>query len=256
MKKVIIPFLVSFFIGGCGTGMAVSQNNNTTTGAVNMQKDYSKAAAVNFSASVNVSGTGVDTPTDEANEKVAKITSATVSVFGADDKLVNTLTLKKSEPRLKGDILLFESGFTGVPAGTVRLKFDFNDAAGKSLLSTEGKSELKAKTVFTAKGNLEQISIKKDPAGPETLKTEINEIAAATYATGEINAGLREDLKEESLKAMLEENGLKVTAIKKVILKTYNIKFSSPSVAEALILANQTGKFEYVEQNGFVSVLM
>jgi hypothetical protein len=255
MKKSLVILITGLLVAGCGTGVAGNQNNNNqTSGTGNMTSKYSNSAAVLLQASVNVTGTGVDTPTDEANEKVAKISSATVTVSDEAGKTLNTFRLDKVEPSIKGEILKFDSGFVAIPAGPVKVKFDFNDSANQSLFSTEGKATLKAKTVFNVIGTLEQISVKVDSAGPETLNLETKEISDKDYKSGEMIVSIKGDLAEDGLKSLLETNGIKVTSLKKGAIKSYTVQFSAPSVAEAMIIASQTGKFEYVEQNGLVGI--
>jgi hypothetical protein len=245
MKKKLIAIISGFLVAGCGATMA----GNTDT-----KTKYADSAAVMLTAVVSIPGTGVDTPTDEANDKVAKIGSASVTVSDAAGKTIDTIKLKKIETSIKGEILKFNSGYIGVPNGSVKFKFDFNDSANKSLFSTEEKADLKAKTVFNINGNLEQVAKSKDPAAPETLKVEVSEVSDKSYTSGEFIASLKNEIKEEELKSMLVAKGIKVSALKKSILKAYTVQFTFPSVAEALILADQTEKFEYVEPNGYVSI--
>jgi hypothetical protein len=244
MKKLLSSLVTGILVAGCGTSIA--GNGNTPT-------KFANSAAVLLTASVNITGTGLDTPpASEINENVNKISSAVVSVFNADSKLTDTIKLKKIEASTKGEISKFSSGYIALPSGSAKLKFDFNDSGDKSLFSTEGKVDLKAKTVFDITGDLSQVGKSKEPNPVESLKVDINE--RKDFASGELNAALKGDLKEDNLKPLLEENGIKVTSFKKIFTGTYNVKFSWPSVAEALILANQTGKFEYAEPNGSVSL--
>ncbi len=257
MNKLVILLAFSFVITGCATGMA---NNNmaekNVTNIVYLNKDFEKSAAVELSASVNIlnTTTGADTPTDEASEKVSKIANAIVSLFDDKGKFINTFNLKKVTPTIKGEILKFSAGFVPVDIGHINFKFVFSDANDKVFYETSNKIEIKAKSIIKMNGQLNQVSAKKDPQAPETLNVNINEMNENSYVPNQLIIGLKDEMKDNDLKSLLEKNGIKVTEIKKGILKNYTVTFSAPSVAESLIITNKINQFDYSEPNGIVSI--
>ena len=150
MKRVYALFICGLILSSCGTSMANNNGNkvvtNTTLASYKENTSYAKDAAVDISASVNITDTvtGDDTPTSEANEKVSKIDNVVVSLFDDKSKFIDTFTLKKVEPSIKGQITKFNSGFKAVPEGNITFKFVFNDKDNSVHFETQGTMLLKA----------------------------------------------------------------------------------------------------------------
>lgn len=262
MKKTAI-FLVSLFIiSGCQNVMAnkpTNTNQNTNTSSkYQANKAYENMSAVELNAEVYIKDTisGSDTPTDEAGDKINALDTAIVSVFTEDKaKFLETLTLKKIDTNLKGQVVRFKLPFSAIKAdqGNVKIKIVVTGKNGEISFEGEGSIKLNAKSLYRATLTLIQTSIKKDANATPTATVNIDEIKADEYVQNQIVVG--STLKEDELKTLLEKEGVKVTDLKKGFLNNYTVSFSEPSVAEALIIAGKLNKFEYIETNGIVKAI-
>ncbi len=255
MKKVVSVLVLSLMLVACGTTMAKNNNTNNTTINVD-NKDFQKMAAGEITASVRVteSITGNDTPTDEMSEKTSKITKATISFF--DEKMVikNTYELKKVDPTTKGEVLKFTAGYRPIPTDAVNFKFVLSSSDNSVHYDVEVKGKVTEKNIFKINADLSQLSAKKDVTAPDKIIATIEELESKNYAQGQFIYGMDGEMKDEDVKKLFEENGIKVTEIKKGILSS-TVKFLSPSTAEALLIATKMNKFRYVEPNGIVTLI-
>lgn len=264
MKKFAILALSLLISAGCQTMTPVnskpqdnSSNQTTKPSEFKADKSYENSAAVELFASVSVDDTvsGDDTPTAEAGEKITKITKVNVTFLESESlKLIDTFSLNKVDNSMKGEILRFKGGIKPVAKGKVKVKFAFQNEDGSIAFENTKEQEFTAKSVVQLTGNLTQVSIKKDPASVAKVEIEINEMKEDQFVKGEFLAKPKTEMKDEEVKALLEQSGVKVTELKKGSLGTYTVKFSEPSTAEAMILSDKTGKFEYIEVNGIVSI--
>lgn len=267
MKKLVILTLTLLVSAGCQTMSPVnskpqdgnSSNNQTSTtpSGFKADKSYENSSAVELIASVNVNETvsGDDTPTAEAGEKIQKITKVNVTFLEKESgKLINTYALSKVDTSVKGEILRFKGGIKPVAKGKVNVKYVFQNEDGSIAFENIKEHEFTAKSVVQLTGDLNQVSIKKDPASKEQVDISLNEMKEEQFVKGEFLAKPKKEMKDEELKSLLETNGIKVTEMRKGSLNTYTIKFSEPSTAEAMILADKTSDFEYIEVNGIVSI--
>lgn len=261
MKKTAI-FLIAFFvISGCKTVMADKPTNSTqniSTEQYKANKTYENMAAVELNAEVyiNDSVSGADTPTEEAGDALNSLDTATVSVFTEDKaKFLDTITLKKIDTNLKGQIFRFKIPFSPIKTdqGNIKFKIVLTGKNGTVSFEGEGTAKLTSKSLYRVTLNLSQTSIKRDAEAKPTALVNIDEIKADEYVQNQIVVGSA--LKEDEVKALLEKEGIKVTALKKGFLNNYTISFSEPSVAEALIIASKLNRFEYIETNGIVKAI-
>ena len=254
MKKIISASILSFMLVACGTTMAKNNKGSTTINVDN--KDFQKMAAGEITASIRVTGSvdGSDTPTAEVSEKVSKITKATLSFFDSKMIIKNTYDLKKVDPGTKGEVMKFSAGYRPIPTDAVNFKLVLSSADNSTTYESEYKGSVKEKTIYKINGDLAQVSAKKDVTAPDKITLTIDELKAESYVQGEFIYGMKAQMKEEDVKRLLEENGIKVTEIRKGILSS-TVKFSEPSTAEALLIATKLNRFDYVEPNGIVSII-
>mgnify|MGYP001572517302 CR=1 FL=1 len=257
MKKLLTVLIIGFIVAGCGTpsGLANNDKDKKISGENSMKKDYSSMAAVELSSSVNIVNTmtGADTPTDEASKKVTDISAVTVTITDTKGKEINTVVLSKDDPGNKGEIARFTGGFVGVPVGSVTIKYLFSDSAKNKLFESEQKAELTAKTIFKVKGDVNQVSIKREPQSEGELKVSIEKMDEKSYTSGQVLLGVKDKMSEADLKSLFEKNGITVTSVKVGIISS-SVSFSAPSVAEALIITSSLNKFDYVEPNYIASL--
>ena len=258
MKKLLVPLMSLWLVFGCGNVLEKSKDKDKTTNVETSSiSNYSKSSAVKISASISISGANSDTPTDEMNSDISKIKSLKVSIYDKDSKLINTLSMQKTDASLKGEVLKFENPFIALSEGSTKFNFAFYDDSNNKILETESTSTLEAKELFNVKAEIVQNSIKKDPEAKISSKdVNINKIETKNYKTGEFIVGLKEKMDTDKLKSLIEKSGIKVTSINQGFLNAYTVKFSSPdSVAEALILASQIKDLEYLEQNSIAIMI-
>jgi hypothetical protein len=258
MKKILTILIISFIIGGCGTttGMANNEKDNKkASGESIVKKDYSGFASVELSSSISVGNTvsGADTPTEEAGKKLSDIKSVTVTISDSKGKELNTVVLNAVNASMKGEIARFSGGFVGVPAGNASIKYIFSDSSKNKLFEGEQKAEFTAKSVFKVSGDVNQVSIKREPQSEGEAKVSIEKMDEKSYTSGELLLGFKDKMKEEDLKSLLEKSGITITNVKIGIIAN-SIMFSSPSVAEALIIISSLNKFDYVEPNYIASL--
>lgn len=254
MKRIVLLAVSSIILFGCGTVTAKVDNSKPVINVEN--KEYQNMAAVNVVGSVRISDImgGSDTPTEEMSEKVSKISKATLSVFDSKSKIIDTYDLKKIDPSTKGEVLRFVGGYRGIPTNAEIFKLVFLTSDNSVIFESQTKSTLKAKTIYDLTGELAQVSTKKDVTGKETITINIDEKKPEDYVDKEFLFGMKEDYKEEEIKELLMKNGIKVTELKKGVI-TATVKFSEPTLSEALIIATKLNKFDYVEPNGVVSII-
>lgn len=254
MKKIISATILSFIVFGCVPSPA--KNNDMKQEIYIQNKSYEKMAAININALVRISQivSGDDTPIDEMNEKVKKISRATLSIFDPKSVLINTFELKKVDTSSKGEVLKFTGGYQDIDTKANIFKLVFLTSDNSVIFEAETKITLKEKTIYDITGDLIQVSVKREDKTPETVKLNIEEKKPEQYAPNQFLFGMKEDFKEEEIKNLLLKNGIKVTNFKKGIIVN-TVTFSEPSLAEALIIASKLKKFDYVEPNGIVSII-
>lgn len=261
MKKTAIFLASLFIISGCQSVMANKPTDNQNTSTSSQYKEnkaYENMAAVELNTEVYIKDTvsGSDTPTDEAGDKINALDTATVSVFTEDKaKFLDTISLKKIDTNLKGQVLRFKMPFTAVKTdqGNIKLKMVVTGKNGEVSFEGEGTIKLNAKSLYRATLTLTQTSVKKEATASPVATVNIDEIKADDYVKNQIVVG--SSLKEDEVKTLLEKEGVKVTELKKGFLNNYTVSFSEPSVAEALIIASKLNRFEYIETNGIVKAI-
>jgi len=253
MKNIILFSSLAMFFLGCIPSPTPKPSSTVQASFYKENKAFEKLAAVDLIADVAIidTVTGADTPLDEASEDVKSLDIATASIFTDKMIFLDSFSLKKKEPNIKGQIKSFKTPFAGVNEGKIKFKMNFSGNNGDTFFDVPDYDiTLKAKSLYRAVLKLDQTSIKRDSTLKAKAKLNIEEIKADEYVPNQILIGAK--MTEADVKKLLEKEGVKVTELKKGLLDNYTVTFSEPSISEALIISSKINKFDYVELNGIV----